>query len=77
MKAVKVSFCLTFRPGPAPKRQTLTFQAAGPPHRYPATADCSDVHQRHIEGQQDHTITTKGVNAGGQSINNVRVYDKQ
>ncbi len=120
----------TFSPGPSPKRQTLTFHAAGP--QWVALLQGTDASGKPINPDmnnlainfdgKDHptanenydttawkrinaniyeairkragkvvltstnvvskdgktmTITTKGVNADGQSINNVRVYDKQ
>ena len=119
----------TFSPGPAPKKQTLTFQAAGP--HWTALLQGIDASGKPINPDlnnlainfdgKDHptanvdydttawkrvsankyevirkragkvvltsinvvsqdgktmTITTKGVNAAGQSISNVRVYDK-
>ena len=120
----------TFSPGPAPKKQTLTFQAAGP--HWTALLQGIDASGKPINPDlnnlainfdgKDHptanvdydttawkrisatkyevirkkagklvltstnvvsqdgktmTITTKGVNAAGQSISNVRVYDKR
>jgi hypothetical protein len=120
----------TFSPGPPPKRQTLTFQAAGP--HWMALLQGIDASGKPINPDmnnlainfdgRDHptatenydttawkrisanryeairkkagkivltsinvvskdgktmTITTKGVNADGQTVNNVRVYDKQ
>jgi hypothetical protein len=120
----------TFSPGPAPKKQILTFQAAGP--QWVALLQGIDASGKPINpdmnnlaisfDDRDHptanvdydttawkrvsastyevvrkragkvvltstnvlskdgrtmTITTKGVNAAGQSINNVRVYEKQ
>jgi hypothetical protein len=120
----------TFSPGPPPRRQTLTFQAAGPhwvallqgidASGKPINPDMSNL-AINFDGR-DHptanenfdttawrrinantyevirkkagkivltstnvlskdgktmTITTKGVSGDGQSINNVRVYDKQ
>jgi hypothetical protein len=120
----------TFSPGPAPRRQTLTFRAAGP--QWLALLQGTDASGRPINPDmnnlaitfdgRDHptrtenydttawkrinattyevirkkagkivltsinvisadgrtmTITTKGVNADGQSVHNVRVYDKQ
>jgi hypothetical protein len=120
----------TFSPGPAPRRQTLTFHAAGP--QWVALLQGTDASGRPINPDmnnlainfdgKDHptktenydttawkrisattyevirkkagkvvltsinviskdgrtmTITTKGVNADGQSVHNVRVYDKQ
>jgi hypothetical protein len=120
----------TFSPGPAPRRQTLTFRAAGP--QWLALLQGTDASGRPINPDmnnlaitfdgRDHptktenydttawkrtsattyevirkkagkivltsinvisadgrtmTITTNGVNADGQSIHNVRVYDKQ
>lgn len=119
----------TFSPGPAPKKQTLTFQAAGP--HWTALLQGIDASGKPINPDmnnlainfdgKDHptanvdydttawkrigankyevirkkagkvvltstnvvsedgktmTITTKGVNAAGQPISNVRVYDK-
>ena len=120
----------TFSPGPPPKKQTLTFQSAGP--QWAALLQGIDASGKPINPDmnnlainfdgRDHatpntdyettawkaisaekyevirkkagkivltstnvltkdgktmTITTKGVNAAGQSIYNVRVYDKQ
>ena len=120
----------TFSPGPAPKKQTLTFQAAGPhwtallqgidASGKPINPDMNNL-AIHFDGK-DHptatvdydttawkrisadryevirkkggkivltsinvvskdgktmTITTRGVNADGHPIHNVRVYDKQ
>jgi hypothetical protein len=120
----------TFSPGPPPKRQTLTFQAAGPQwtvllqgidasgqpinpdvnnlminfdgRDHPTqTADYETTAWKRINASKYEvirkkggkvvltstnvlskdgktmTITTKGHNAAGQAINNVRVYDKQ
>ena len=120
----------TFSPGPPPKKQTLTFQAAGPQwiallqgteasgkpinpdmnnlainfdgKDHPtANADYDTTAWKRIDANtyqairkkagkivltstnvvskdgKTMTITTKGVNAVGQSIHNVRVYDKQ
>jgi hypothetical protein len=119
-----------FSPGPPPRKQTLTFQAAGP--QWVALLQGTDASGKPINPDMnnlainfdgnDHptanenydttawkridantyeairkkagkivltstnvvskdgktmTITTKGVNADGQSINNVRVYDRQ
>ena len=120
----------TFSPGPAPKKQTLTFQAAGP--HWTALLQGIDASGKPINPDlnnlaisfdgKDHptanvdydttlwkrisahkyevfrkkagkvvltstnvvsqdgktmTITTKGVNAAGQPVSNVRVYDKR
>ena len=120
----------TFSPGPAPKKQTLTFQAAGP--HWTALLQGLDASGKPINPDlnnlaisfdgKDHptanvdydttqwkrisahkyevfrkkagklvltsinvvsqdgktmTITTKGVNAAGQPVSNVRVYDKR
>jgi hypothetical protein len=120
----------TFSPGPPPKRQTLTFQTAGP--HWTALLQGIDASGKPINPDmnnlmisfdgRDHptstldydttawkrvsantyevirkkagkvvltstnvlskdgrtmTITTKGHNAAGQAINNIRVYDKQ
>jgi hypothetical protein len=120
----------TFSPGPPPKKQTLTFRAAGPQwmallqgidasgkpinpdmnnlainfdgRDHPTSNENYDTTAwKHIDKNtyqvirkkagkivltstnvlsmdgKTMTITTKGVNADGQSINNVRVYDKQ
>jgi hypothetical protein len=120
----------TFSPGPAPKKQTLTFHAAGPQwvallqgldasgkpinpdmnnlainfdgKDHPtATADYDTTAWKRIDANtyeairkkagkivltstnvvskdgKTMTITTKGVNADGQAVHNVRVYDKQ
>ena len=120
----------TFSPGPPPKRETLTFQAAGPnwmallqgldasgkpinpdmnnlainfdgKDHPTATLDYDTTAWKRIDANgyeairkkagkivltqtnvvskdgQTMTITTKGVNADGQSINNVRVFDKR
>ena len=120
----------TFSPGPPPRRQTLTFQAAAPQWTallqgidasgkpiapdvnnliiafdgkdHPTqTADYETTAWKVINGNtyevirkkagkvvltstnvlskdgKTMTITTKGHNAAGQAINNVRVYDKQ
>ena len=120
----------TFSPGPPPRKQTLTFQAAGP--QWVALLQGIDASGKPINPDmnnlaisfdgKDHptanvdydttawkrvsastyevirkragkivltstnvlskdgrimTITTKGINAAGQPINNLRVYDKQ
>ncbi len=120
----------TFSPGPPPRKQTLTFQAAGPQwvallqgidaSGKPINPDMNNLAisfdgKDHPTANMDYdttawkrisastyevirkragkivltstnviskdgktmTITTKGVNADGQSISNVRVYDKQ
>jgi hypothetical protein len=120
----------TFSPGPAPKKQTLTFQAAGPhwtallqgidasgkpinpdlnnlainfdgKDHPTANVDYDTTTWKRVSANQYEairkragkvvltstnvvskdgktmTITTKGVNAAGQSISNVRVYDKR
>lgn len=120
----------TFSPGPPPRKQTLTFQAAGPQwvallqgidaSGKPLNPDMNNLAisfdgKDHPTANVDYdttawkrvsastyevirkragkivltstnvisndgrtmTITTKGVNAAGQSINNVRVYEKQ
>ena len=74
----------TFSPGPPPKSQTLTFRAAGP--HWTALLQGIDASGRPINPDmsnlaisfdgKDH-ITTKGVNAEGQPLNNVSVYDKR
>jgi hypothetical protein len=120
----------TFNPGPAPRRQTLTFQAAGPQwtallqgvdasgqpinpdmNNLAITFDGKDHPTANLDydttawkasgankyevirkkagkvvmtstneisnGGKTMTITTKGINANGQSVHNLRVYDKQ
>jgi hypothetical protein len=120
----------TFNPGPPPKSQTITFQAAGPhwtallqgvdASGKPISPDVSNLMiifdgKDHATPNEDYdtsawkridtktyevirkkagkvvltsinvvsmdgrtmTITTKGINAHGQPVNNIRVYDKR